>query len=239
MNKLSIILPCYNESENLVNILERFKAVLKERTDIDIILVNNGSTDNSSEVFTRELAKPEFHFARLVDVPMNKGYGYGIMAGVRQADAEFIAWTHADMQTDPSDVLVALEKAESQANPSSTLIKGRRIARNPLDSFFTFGMSLISSVALSQKLYDINAQPKLFHQSFLDHLEDAPDDFSLDLYLLYKFRKMQYPIIDLKVNFADRLHGEAKGGGTFKGKIKLIKRTWAYIFKLKREMKND
>jgi hypothetical protein len=73
----------------------------------------------------------------------------------------------------------------------------------------------------------------------LQELDHAPDDFSLDLYLLYKFREKGLPILDLKVNFAQRLHGEAKGGGTLKGKFKLIKRTLSYIFKLSRSLKND
>jgi glycosyltransferase involved in cell wall biosynthesis len=239
VNKLSIILPCYNESGNLIKIFERFREILKNRNDVDVILVNNGSTDDSLQIFERELKKQENSFARLVDVKINQGYGHGIMSGVREANAEFIAWTHADMQTDPNDVLKALELLEQQTVPSKSIVKGRRIARNPLDSFFTFGMSLISSIALSKKLYDINAQPKLFHNSFLEELSNAPEDFSLDLYLLYTCRTLNYTIVDLQVSFADRLHGESKGGGTMKGKLKLIKRTWAYIFKLKRELKND
>ena len=45
--KLSIIVPCYNESKNIPIILERFAAIIN-REDIEVVLVNNGSTDNSS-----------------------------------------------------------------------------------------------------------------------------------------------------------------------------------------------
>ena len=47
--KLSIIVPCYNESKNIPLILEKFANVIK-RDDVEVILVNNGSTDNSQMV---------------------------------------------------------------------------------------------------------------------------------------------------------------------------------------------
>ena len=237
MKVLSIVLPCYNESGNIINIFERFREILKDRSDVEVLMVNNGSSDNTSEIMAEELKKPENSFAKVVDVKVNKGYGFGIMSGVNAAGGEYIAWTHADMQTDPKDVLAALDLIQQFPADAKVLIKGRRIARNILDTFFTFGMSIISSIALSTKLYDINAQPKLFHKSFLQKLDNPPDDFSLDLYLLYMARRLEYEIKEVKVNFAERLHGEAKGGGTLKGKFKLIKRTWSYIFKLKKELK--
>lgn len=49
--KLSIVVPCYNEAENLPLIYKRFKKVIGERDRIEVILVNNGSKDNSAEVF--------------------------------------------------------------------------------------------------------------------------------------------------------------------------------------------
>lgn len=234
---LSIVLPCFNESGNINNIFERFREVLKKRDDIEVILVNNGSTDDTREVMARQLEQPENSFAKVVNVEVNKGYGFGIMSGVNTALGEFISWTHADMQTDPGDVLRALDVINTFPKETKVIVKGRRIARKPLDTLFTFGMSIISSIALSAKLNDVNAQPKLFHKSFLTEFKNPPDDFSLDLYLLYIARKKNYEIKEVRVNFAQRLHGEAKGGGTLKGKFKLIKRTWSYIFKLKKELK--
>ena len=66
-------------------------------------------------------------------------------------------------------------------------------------------------------------------------MEDPPDDFSLDLYLLYIARTNELSIIDHPVYFSKRLYGEAKGGGTLIGKWKLIKRTWTYIYQLSKK----
>jgi glycosyltransferase involved in cell wall biosynthesis len=239
MNKkdLSIILPCYNESGNIPLILKRFRDLLANRRDIEVLLVNNGSTDNSQEIFNSELAKTENSFARVVYVEVNKGYGFGIMAGVREANGQIIAWTHADMQTDPSDVLEIFSKYHSQILSGKYYAKGRRVDRNPADAFFTWGMSIISSIYLGAKLNDINAQPKMFDQTFLKYLQNPPDDFSLDLYLMYQAHKHKIELIEMPVSFAKRQHGIAKGGGTFKGKMKLIKRTFRYIHQISKEIK--
>ena len=66
--KMSIIIPCYNEEENIPIILDKFDNILTNE-DIEIILVNNGSTDSSDEVLRRLL--PKYLFARTVLVPRN------------------------------------------------------------------------------------------------------------------------------------------------------------------------
>lgn len=234
---LSIVLPCYNEEGNIPLILSRFREVLNGRHKIEVLLVDNGSTDNSKDIFAEELLKPENDFAKLVIVEKNRGYGFGIMRGVFAASADIIAWTHADMQTDPQDVVNLYDKYGKELNDEKAYAKGRRIRRNFFDSFFTWGMSKISSLALGMELDDVNGQPKMFHRSFLANLKDAPDDFSLDLFLMYQANKNGVKMHTLPVCFADRKHGQAKGGGTLVGKWKLIVRTYRYIMKTKKDLR--
>ena len=61
--KLSIIVPCYNEEKNIPLILEKFNSVIKNE-EIEVILVNNGSTDNSVKILKELL--PKFSFVRTV-----------------------------------------------------------------------------------------------------------------------------------------------------------------------------
>ena len=97
-------------------------------------------------------------------------------------------------------------------------------------------MSLMSSLFLNQKLWDINAQPKIFHRDFMNHLKKAPYDFSLDLYVLFVANRIKISIKSFRVFFSNREFGEAKGGGTLKGKFKLIKRTIGYIIELRNDI---
>jgi glycosyltransferase involved in cell wall biosynthesis len=234
--RLSLVVPCYNEAKNLPRLVARFREVVAGRPGVEVVLVNNGSTDDSAAVFAAELARPENRFARLCHVPVNKGYGFGIVSGLRAARGEFLGWTHADLQTDPKDLLVGFDKLANQPDPRACFLRGRRVGRNVLDWFFTAGMSVIASAALGARLHDINAQPKLFHWSFFESLARPPDDFSLDLYVLYEARRRGLTVLELPVHFGKRTAGEAKGGGTLRGKYKLVKRTLRYILALRREL---
>jgi hypothetical protein len=122
-------------------------------------------------------------------------------------------------------------------NPERTFVRGRRLHRPLRDSVFTAGMSVFASCTLGVALADINAQPKLFPRCFLHLLADAPHDFSLDLYALYLARKHGFDILEQPVNFLARTAGEAKGGGSLRGKIKLTRRTVAYILELRRRLR--
>jgi len=233
--KLSVVIPCYNEEKNLPYIVAKLRAILSDKThaECEVILVDNGSTDNSAQVFT-ELLKGIEENIRVVKVDKNQGYGYGILSGLQQATGDFLAWTHADLQTDPADVFKALD-IYLLAPKRPVLVKGYRKNRKLSEAFFSWCMGLISSVFLKARLTEINAQPKLFHRDFYAGIvKDAPYDFSLDLYFLFKAKK-QGLILDFPVFFLPRLYGEAKGGSgsSLKTRIKLIKRTLKYIGELR------
>jgi glycosyltransferase involved in cell wall biosynthesis len=228
--KLSIVVPCYNEQENIPLILERFSQCV-EGKNIEVILVNNGSTDESAQVLEKLL--PNYEFAKTILVPVNQGYGYGILQGLKNCTGDYIGWTHADMQTDPADVIKAYKIIDR--NPAQKVfVKGRRTKRPLADSFFTFGMGIYESVYLKQKLFDINAQPNLFPRSFFESWKNPPYDFSLDLYAMFMARKANLKIIRFKVIFPERIHGESHWNFGMKSKWKFIRRTLSFSKKLKR-----
>lgn len=229
--QLSIVVPCYNEEKNIKPLLQRFSEAIS-RADVEVILVNNGSTDNSQKVIEDLL--PNYTFVRAVNVEVNQGYGYGILQGLKACQGEFVGWTHADLQTDPKDVLRALEIIES-GNDKDIYLKGNRKGRPLFDQFFTIGMSLFETLYLGVKLYDINAQPNIFPKTFLERWNKPPYDFSLDLYALYMARKSNLKIVRFDVIFPERIHGESKWNTGMASKWKFIKRTIDFSRRLKRE----
>ncbi len=241
MKQLSIIIPCYNESENIPLVLEKFKKILDNdsKKTIELILVDNNSKDNTQEVLKKFLRKKEYSFTRTVFQPI-AGYGAAIHKGLVSAKGEFLCWTHADLQTHPGDTLKALEIIKKQQNPEKIYVKGNRFKRPFFDKFFEFGMSIFETIILRTYLYDINAQPNLFHKSFLDLMKNPPIDFSFDLYALYLAKVSNYKIIRFPVLFPKRIHGESKWNtGDFKSKYKFIKRTLNFSFKLKKMLKES
>lgn len=232
---LSLVIPCYNEADNLQNLINKILPLYEQEPNIEVILVNNGSTDKTQELFEKLLPSTPI---KSVLVPVNQGYGYGILAGLDEAKGDVLSWTHADLQTDPLDALKAYDLFK-QYNNADILIKGSRRNRKPLEAFFTFAMQCYVNFKLQTQLSDINAQPKLFSRSFFTKIrENAPYDFSLDLYILYYAYKNGV-IKELPVDFANRIAGEAKGGGSWSTRIKLIERTLSYVNKFSSKINDN
>lgn len=234
--KLSIVIPCFNEEKNIPLIFERFNSVISNEP-IEVILVNNGSVDNSQRVIDELL--PFYPFAKTVKVEVNQGYGYGILTGLRSATGEFLGWTHADLQTDPGDVIKAYHLLRVNNFDKNLYVKGKREGRPLFDLIFTIGMSCYETLYLKQKLWDINAQPNVFHRGFFEKWENPPHDFSLDLYALYKAQTLKLKIIRFPVLFPERIHGSSSWNTGLKAKWKFIKRTLDFSKKLKKELKNE
>lgn len=234
MTKLSVVIPCYNEEKNIPLILERFKAV-SQRPDVELLLLDNGSTDQTPRVLQELL--PQYPFAKTFCVPVNKGYGYGIVQGLKCLHSTYIGWTHADMQTDPHDIIKALDILEFNSDPENMYVKGQRRGRPFADNFFTCGMSLFETAYMGVPLWDINAQPNVFHRQFFESWTNPPDDFSLDLYALYMAERRGLTVHRFDVEFTARLHGTSSWNTSLGAKWKFIKRTLDFSVKLKRSLK--
>ena len=227
----SIVVPCYNEAENLPALAATYRSAWRE-FPAELILVDNGSTDETPRVLDEFLHRPEFQFIRTVSVAKNRGYGYGVMIGLRAAKGEILGISHADMQCPAADLFRAYDKLR-EAGSAAALVKGRR-ARRPLSAtVLTAGMTMIASVVLWNRLVDINAQPKVFPKSLLAHLEHPPDGFELDLYLLYCASKRGFSIVSIPVVFGQRAHGTSKWAYSLAARWRQIAKTLRYIFALR------
>ena len=230
--ELSIILPCYNESKNLNRIFKRLQYINKDyKIAIEYIFVNNGSQDNTNQIINRFIFKNNLKNIRLVSIKKNIGYGNGIHQGLLASRGLYISWTHADLQSDILDCIVALRKIKKFKG--KVFVKGKRINRDKFDKFFTKAMSLFIGLFLGHNLEDINGQPKLFHKKFKKLIKKPPKDFSFDLFCMILAKKNNYSFKTIDVNFGKRIFGTAKGGGgSLIRKIKLSLKTFLYILKL-------
>ena len=234
--KFSIIVPCYNEEKNLKMLMQEIynKVVQNTNEEVEVILVNNGSNDNSSAIM-EELRKM-YDFLKIENVEANQGYGYGILRGLQAASGDYFAWIHADLQFDPIEVNKGMEFLKSNGYPKDVFIKGIRTHRPLSDTLFTFGMSIYETIVLHKILWDINAQPTLIPRELFETWKNPPYDFSLDLYAYYMAKKQKYKIHRYKIIQRERKEGKSTWNTGFKSRIKLIKRVLNYSKKLKRSM---
>ncbi|MCB9682143.1 MAG: glycosyltransferase family 2 protein [Alphaproteobacteria bacterium] len=229
---LSLVIPCYNEAANLPLLVDRCAVVFADRDDVEVVLVDNGSTDATPDVLPGLLAPHPF--LRSVRVEPNQGYGGGILAGLRAARGRVLGWTHADLQTDPQDALIGLERFERADDPDLLFAKGRRFGRPVTDVVFTVGMAVFETALLRAPLWDINAQPTLFGRGFFERWSDPPTDFSLDLFAYYEATRQGLEVTRFPVYFGQRAHGVSRWNVDWTSRAKFIRRTVDYSLTMAR-----
>lgn len=227
--RFSLIIPCYNEADNLPLLLERCKTVALH-PDAEVVLVDNGSTDNTAKVLNNLL--PKYAGIRSIRIENNQGYGFGILSGLEAAEGEILGWTHADLQTDPHDMLVGLEIFKEHGN--EIFVKGRRYNRPFIDLIFTFGMSVFETALFLRPMWDINAQPTMFSRTFFGSWDTPPHDFSLDLYAYHRAKYCRLSVHRFPVTFKNRVYGVSHWNINWASKLKFIRRTVLFSLELKK-----
>ena len=85
MIRYSLGIPFYNEEKNILPVLSRLKKILKYYNEIEFIIVNNGSNDNSSKIFKKIFSKYKSKKLIYLHIKKNIGYGHGIKMGLKKS----------------------------------------------------------------------------------------------------------------------------------------------------------
>ena len=108
--KLSLIIPCYNESDTLPLIVDKVLALQSLHLDIEIIIVDDCSLDDSRSI-AQKLAS-EHDEIRLLQHSINRGKGAALRTGFLSATGDLIGIQDADMEYDPRDYLKMIQIAD-------------------------------------------------------------------------------------------------------------------------------
>jgi len=109
MTKISVVVCVYNEEENIKPLIEKITTSLKG-PDYEIIYVDDGSTDKT----VAEILSTNHSGLTLISLRKNYGQSSALAAGIRHAKGEYIVLLDGDLQNDPSDIPMMLEKAEKE-----------------------------------------------------------------------------------------------------------------------------
>jgi len=204
---LSLVIPVYNEEENLPIL---FDAITKVMTPLkkpwEMIFVNDGSTDQSLEVL-RGLAQKDQH-VRVIVFRRNFGQTAAISAGIDHAKGSIIILLDADLQNDPADIPMLLSKLEEGYDVVSGWRKDRKdnaITRT-LPSMMANG--LISWVT-GVHLHDYGCTLKAYRREVLDEFRLYGETHR---FIPVFAHSVGARIAELPVHHHPRLHGKAKYG---------------------------
>ena len=202
---LSIIVPLYNEEENLPLLAEEIRAALAPGAlDYEILFVDDGSTDGSARALV-ELARGDRRI-RVLRHPRNRGQSAGLATGIRAARGSLVATLDADLQNDPADLprmLTALEGYDA--------VSGVRVDRH--DSWVRKVSSRIANSvrnwATDEAITDVGCSLKVYRAEFLRSL---PMFTGMHRFLPTLVRWNGARVTELAVNHRPRRHGVAKYG---------------------------
>jgi len=164
-HNLSVVIPIYDEEENIPSLLERLRSALKRLgSRYEIIAVDDGSRDNGAAVLKRYAAEmPELKVVRL---RRNSGQAAAIMAGLERATGEVVVTIDADLQNDPDDI----ENLVAKLNQGYDVVSGWRRERHdhPLRRNLTSRIAnrLISRIS-GIYLHDYGCTLKAYRRSII------------------------------------------------------------------------
>ncbi len=232
MTSLSIVLPAYNEAENVARAIQEVSQVAQDLDlDHEIILVNDGSTDRTGEV-ARELVGQVPHF-RLVEHYPNRGYGGALKAGFAAAVKEWIAFVPADKQFKFSEIERFLEKTDQ-----ADIVCGYRADRqdNFIRKLNAFGWNTLVRLLFGYLCRDIDCGFKLFRREILQHVTLTSDGAMIDTEFLAGARARGFRIAEVPVTHLPRVAGAATGAN-IKVILKAFRDLVDFRLRLSRELR--
>ncbi len=207
MPGISVALPAYNEEASLPRTIPWVVDGLRQVTDdFEVVVVDDGSRDRTAEV-VRELAKtyPE---VRLVQHPVNLGYGAAVWTGITSGQKEFVFFTDADGQFD----ITELKRFVPYAADYDMIIGYRAPRRDPpLRLINALGWKLFVTLLFGYVARDVDCAFKLFRRDLLDqvYVESRGAAFSAEF--LVKARDKGFRIKELPVTHLPREAGSPTG----------------------------
>ena len=201
---LSIVLPAYDEEENIAQATQAaLEAVAPFADDYEVIIVDDGSRDGTGAIADQLAAEHAGH-VRVIHHDGNRGYGAALRTGFLAARQPLVFYTDADLQFDVREVRYMLPYIADH-----DLVIGFRIYRydSVLRSVLSWAYNKLIFVLFGVNLRDIDCAFKLFRREVFETLTIECDDFFVDAEIMAKAMKAKLRIHQLGVRHYPRPAG--------------------------------
>jgi len=210
--KLSLVVPCYNENHRTEKLMAGLKEFQQKFSfDYELIIVDDGSTDNSvaliqGDDFIKEIsAAGKF---KLIQLPKNNGKGAALKAGVEAATGTHILTLDADMATRPVEILKWMAANNQQLPENEIWIASRehhnsKVTENPARRRTGRVFNLIVRMITPLRLHDTQCGFKLYPAAIAKELfrEQKSTGWAHDVELIYHAHLREIPVKDLPVTW--------------------------------------
>lgn len=223
--QLSLVVPCFNEAQNIPSVLRDIDAWRKsERIEGEVVVVNDGSTDDTPHVLTR--LEKEYPWLTVVEHEVNKGYGVAVRSGLDAGAFDVLGFMDGDGQFRPEDLSKLLARISE-----APFVAGRR--RNRADPLIRnlFGkvLGLTVWVVFGLWVRDVNCGMKVMRKETWQRIRPVYGTeklFNTELFLRLKKNRIAWKQVDVP-------HYPRRAGTPTGGSLRVIVKMFAEIARLR------
>ena len=216
MKKLSIVIPCYNEENTIGTILQKI-AQLKLPVQKEIIVINDGSTDQTKTL----LDGPLRHHIDILIHQKNNGKGKSLQIGFQHASGDYIIIQDADLEYDPKDYIPMLQEMLDKKND---VVYGSRLLTDQNKTAFQFTnywankwLTWLSNQFTKQTLTDMETCYKLFKREVIQSISLDSPRFGIEPELTAKISHLGIRIKEIPIQYDGRNKSNGKKIGWLDG----------------------
>jgi glycosyltransferase involved in cell wall biosynthesis len=206
--KISFLIPVFNEARTIEELVERVVALPLEK---ELIIIDDGSTDGSSEIL-HKIAKD--HAAIRVIRQSNRGKGAALRAGIQHITGEIAVIQDADLEYDPAEVPALIDPIR---RGHADVVYGSRLSGGRPQRAYLFWhrvgnrfLSLVTGVLYNTTLTDMETGYKAFRADVLKSLDLSEDDFAIEPEITAKICQRRLRIYELPISYYGRTYSEGK-----------------------------
>jgi len=220
--KLSIVVPVFNEEKTISEMLKKVNEIKIAGVEKQIIVVNDGSMDNTAEIISNS---PFITNIKFINHAKNQGKGAAVITGIKNAAGDYIIIQDADLEYNPNDIEKLVKPILEN---KSKVVYGTRLKRLPsfsreertpqflLHYVGNKFLSLLTSVLYGQWITDMETCYKLFPRNAVEDMKLNARGFEFEPEITAKLLKAGYKILELPISTKPRGYDEGKKLNTVK-----------------------
>ena len=205
--KLSIVIPVYNESKTICDVISRVEESISDK---EIIIVDDNSTDGTRDLLLKYEGKKDF---KVIYQPKNKGKGAALRAGFDVAKGEIIIVQDADLEYNPKDYPILLEPI---LDNRADVVYGSRFLGGPHRVLFFWHylgnlfLTTLSNMFTNINLSDMETGYKVFRRKILESITLKSNRFGFEPEFTSKVAQKNFVIYEVPISYSGRDYSAGK-----------------------------